>query len=239
MGLYAEFNTDDFGYPVELGYGITADYSAGCHAFVDTFVSEARGMVPVRTGNLMASITGVDGGNGGMLYTDCEYAQYVEYGTWKMPAQPYFEYAVESALDVASALWDTELQMGLDHVMAEAYNEAEEILMMYRQMGDETRDMMYQEAQIQYDEIMAEMEAVIGEMMMEEADSADIQEVEDYYTRWAEETKASIEAEGDLARDMMYEMGEEAYFALVAEWELITGILGSMPFPYLPMTTII
>ena len=152
MGLYAEFNTYDFGYPVELGYGITADYSAGCHAFVDTFVSEARGMVPVRTGNLMASITGVDGGNGGMLYTDCEYAQYVEYGTWRNPAQPYFESALDSALNVASAIWDRELQSGLDHVMAEAHMEGVEIRQQWRHEGEEMRREMYQLAHQLYEE---------------------------------------------------------------------------------------
>ena len=54
MGLYAGFDVvGDFGY---LGmtetWGIVPDYSAGCDVFVSTFISTARGMVPVDTGYL-------------------------------------------------------------------------------------------------------------------------------------------------------------------------------------------
>lgn len=239
MGLYAEFNTDDFGYPVELGYGITADYSAGCHAFVDTFVSEARGMVPVRTGNLMASISGADGGNGGMLYADCEYAQYVEYGTWRNPAQPYFESALDSALSVASELWDRELQSGLDHVMTEANHEADEINHEYRQEGDDIRREMYQIALEIFEEMMQEAEDIRDEMLAEGGNEDAAEATYWNYVRMAHQVRDENEAAADETRDMYYAMGEMMAMLWVATWEIMTAVMEMMPHPYVPETMII
>lgn len=239
MGLYAEFNINDFMYPTELGYGVIADYSAGTQAFIDTFVSQARSMVPVRTGNLMASISGDGGGDGGMLYTDCEYAQYVEYGTWRNPAQPYFEMALESAVDVASAIWDRELHSGLSRVMSSAHSEAEDIRQSWRQEGQDLQRQMYREAQEVFNEMMAEAEAMYEEMLAEGGDEVAAYNTYRSYVQLAYDTKRSIEEEGDALRDYMYMMGDMMAELLIASWELITGVMEMLPYPYAPETMII
>lgn len=239
MGLYAEFNTDDFAYPVELGYGITADYSAGCRAFIDTFVSEARGMVPVRTGNLMASITGEDESNGGVLYTDCEYAQYVEYGTWRTPAQPYFESALDKALSEASELWDRELQSGLDHVMTEANHEADEMNQALRDEGEDIRREMYQIAAEVFEEMMQEAADIRDEMLAEGSKEEAAEATYWNYVRLAYEIRELNEAEADAMRDYYYLLGEITAMVWIATWEIITAIMEMMPAPYVPETMII
>ena len=108
MGLYASFDiVDDFGFiEATKEYGIIPDYSEGCEAFVETFLSVARELVPVDTGFLRSSISA---DTDGFSFCECEafaeYAQYVEYGTWKMRAQPYFEPALEMALATAEPYW--------------------------------------------------------------------------------------------------------------------------------------
>ena len=67
------------------------------HAIVentgDNIVTYAQGIVPVRTGNLMASIFAeVDEDNLAVtLGATADYASFIEYGTVKMRAQPFLE----------------------------------------------------------------------------------------------------------------------------------------------------
>ena len=67
------------------------------HAIVentgDNMVTYAQGIVPVRTGNLMASIFAeVDEDNLAVtLGARADYASFIEYGTVKMRAQPFLE----------------------------------------------------------------------------------------------------------------------------------------------------
>ena len=67
------------------------------HAIVentgDNMVTYAQGIVPVRTGNLMASIFAeVDEDNLAVtLGAAADYASFIEYGTVKMRAQPFLE----------------------------------------------------------------------------------------------------------------------------------------------------
>ena len=67
------------------------------HAIVenagDNMVTYAQGIVPVRTGNLMASIFAeVDEDNLAVtLGATADYASFIEYGTVKMRAQPFLE----------------------------------------------------------------------------------------------------------------------------------------------------
>ena len=107
MGLYASFDViDDFGFIEETeDWGIIPDYSKGCEVFVDTFISVATTLVPVDTGYLQSTITADTDGTFCECEAYAEYAQYVEYGTWKMGAQPYFEPALEEALAAAEPLW--------------------------------------------------------------------------------------------------------------------------------------
>lgn len=107
MGLYASFDViGDFGFLEETEeWGIRPDYGPGCEVFVETFIGVATSLVPVDTGYLQSSINA----SGGDTFCECEataeYAQYVEYGTWKMAAQPYFTPALEEALAAAEPLW--------------------------------------------------------------------------------------------------------------------------------------
>lgn len=107
MGLYAEIDiVSDWGFPASLTGGdesigfetVYVDYSGACAIFVDTFLRVAHELVPVDTGYLKSTI---DAGTDGMSYCYAEatadYAQYVEYGTWCMDAQPYFEIALAEA----------------------------------------------------------------------------------------------------------------------------------------------
>ena len=59
----------------------------------DNMVSYAQGIVPVRTGNLMASIfSDVDEDDLSVtLGATADYASFIEYGTIKMRAQPFLE----------------------------------------------------------------------------------------------------------------------------------------------------
>ena len=109
MGLFVEFDVvDDFGYLDETEeYGIVPDYGPGCDLFVEVFLYVANSMVPVDTGYLKSTLTAnTDGNTYCYAETDCEYAQYPEFGTWCQAAQPYFTPALEEALLAAQPLWD-------------------------------------------------------------------------------------------------------------------------------------
>ena len=136
MGLFADFDiVNDFGYiestPI---YGIYPDYSAGCQVFIQSFIRNSTLLVPVDTGYLRSTLTA--GGSDTYCYaeTDCEYAQYPEYGTWCQAAQPYFEPALERALAEAAPYWDAaqeEAQMEEEELrMEEEAEEAEEAATM-------------------------------------------------------------------------------------------------------------
>ena len=111
MGLYEKFDViDDFHYTSETPFfKIKPDYSEGCKVFVETFLRVSQSLVPVDTGYLYSTLTASQLNETSCeAMADCEYAQYVEYGTWKQKAQPYFEPAYEAALSAAQFLWDLE-----------------------------------------------------------------------------------------------------------------------------------
>ena len=105
MGLYAEIDiVGDWGFPSdvtggddEIGYkSVPVDYSEACRVFVFPFIEVATELVPVDTGYLRSTINAdTDGISICYAEATAEYAQYVEYGTWCMMAQPYFEIALE------------------------------------------------------------------------------------------------------------------------------------------------
>lgn len=107
MGLRCAFDIQDMGYNMFTPQlGIEPDYSEGFEIFAETFLEVATDLVPVDTGNLMSSIN-VDADDISVVCeADCEYAQYVEFGTYKMAAQPYFIPALEAALQEAKPAWD-------------------------------------------------------------------------------------------------------------------------------------
>lgn len=123
MGLYASFTPEELGYPVTLeqevlGEVVTVDveYAEACEAFCMAFLETATSLVPVRTGFLLSTIDANTDGHMCEAEATAEYAQYVEYGTWKMDAQPYFEPGVQAGLEAFQA------------VAGEALGEAEEEL---------------------------------------------------------------------------------------------------------------
>jgi hypothetical protein len=82
MGLYAAINLHDLGfYPTTRNAGVVIDYGYGNNEFERIFHSFVSSYCPVRTGNLLSSIHCEIHGMEIEVYTQCEYAQYVEYGT--------------------------------------------------------------------------------------------------------------------------------------------------------------
>lgn len=129
MGLYCEFDViNDFGYLDETEeYSIIPDYSDGNDVFISVFLRTARELVPVDTGYLKSTIQAdSDGDSFCYCETNCEYAQYVEYGTYKMGAQPYFEPAIEAALAAAKPYWDEAERDALEEEEMLAMEEEEE-----------------------------------------------------------------------------------------------------------------
>lgn len=113
MGLYAEVSIADVG-PDELtndefGVSVLVDYSMAIQGFIDTFMSVATSLCPVRTGYLCGSISAGGGGDYAYAEASAEYAQYVEYGTSRMGAQPFFEPALEEAMAVLGEMAQTAL----------------------------------------------------------------------------------------------------------------------------------
>lgn len=108
MGLFVEFDVvDDFGYlDMTEEYAIVPDYSEGCQVFADTFLEIAQQLVPVDTGYLRSTLTAEGYDTYCCAETDCEYAQYPEFGTWCQAEQPYFRPALELALKAAQPYWD-------------------------------------------------------------------------------------------------------------------------------------
>lgn len=120
MGLYCEYDILDNpafqaevsaeiieaganGQPIYTGEyeTIEVDYSNAIDSACAKFEEVATQLVPVDTGYLRSSIWAEsDGYSMVSFYAEADYAQYVEFGTWKMPAQEYFRPAVEAALDV-------------------------------------------------------------------------------------------------------------------------------------------
>ena len=120
MGLFVEFDVVmDFGYMDQTEeYGIIPDYSEGCEVFVETFLNIARQYVPVDTGYLKSTLTADCDDTYCCAETDCEYAQYPEFGTWCSPEQPYFRPALEQAIMTAEPFWNrAEEQANLEEEM--------------------------------------------------------------------------------------------------------------------------
>ena len=131
MGLLVEFDVvNDFGYiEATEEYGIIPDYSEGCEIFVKTFLKVARELVPVDTGYLKYTLRAECDDTYCCAETNCEYAQYPEYGTWCQAAQPYFTPALEEAIAAAQPFWDEAEQAAL----------AEEEMLIMEEMTEQGR----------------------------------------------------------------------------------------------------
>lgn len=102
MGLRAHIDLHDWGFPDETPILMLPIEYPGVGELFGTMAQEmAAGQCPVDTGYLQSSIRGSGGDTDGEVEASAEYAQYVEYGTWKMAAQPYFTSAVEQGAVMA------------------------------------------------------------------------------------------------------------------------------------------
>lgn len=105
MGLRVNINAMDQGFPMTANVGdisIPVDYSEAAEIFKTVFLDVARELVPVRTGYLKSTITAEIGeASIGEVTAEAsaDYAQYVEFGTYRQMAQPYFIPAIEAALE--------------------------------------------------------------------------------------------------------------------------------------------
>jgi HK97 gp10 family phage protein len=96
----------------------------------DNMVSYAQGIVPVRTGNLLASIfTEIDAdGLSVALGATADYASFIEYGTVKMRAQPFLEPAAVIGQEEMNARIEETIMQRLDGQL-NSDEEGEEITM--------------------------------------------------------------------------------------------------------------
>ena len=139
MGLYCQYDilqnpafnaevsaeimeADEFGNIVPTGEYETmeVDYSKALDLACAKFEEVVHQLVPVDKGYLSSSIwADHDGYSTVFFYAEADYAQYVEFGTWKMSAQEYFRPAVEAALDIllneaqSAQAWATEIVQSL------------------------------------------------------------------------------------------------------------------------------
>ena len=95
MGLRCEINiTKLWGLPGEDPLGEAIRFVMLVNSFTEAVLAMQRELCPVRTGFLQSSInadiTFTVGGAEVIFEATAPYAQYVEYGTWKMKAQPFF-----------------------------------------------------------------------------------------------------------------------------------------------------
>ena len=108
-GLMCSFDViGDLGFPPFAQVGnviVDIDYGEGTEVFLDSFYNTATDLVPVDTGALQASIWAGGGDTFVECYAEEHYASYVEFGTWKMDAQPYFIPALEGAFAEALDAW--------------------------------------------------------------------------------------------------------------------------------------
>ena len=122
MGLRANINAMDQGFPMTANVGdisIPVDYSEAAEIFKTVFLDVARELVPVRTGYLKSTIAAEIGeaSIGEVTVTaSAEYAQYVEFGTYRQMPQPYFIPAIEAALEE----WGLAAQKAYDEALEEA-----------------------------------------------------------------------------------------------------------------------
>lgn len=122
MGLRANINAMDQGFPMTADVGnisVPVDYSEAAEVFKTMFLDVARKLVPVRTGYLKSTIAAEIGeASIGEVTVEAsaEYAQYVEFGTYRQMAQPYFIPAIEAALEE----WGLAAQKAYEEALEEA-----------------------------------------------------------------------------------------------------------------------
>ena len=141
MGLYVEFDPVSIGLPEYLEQevdeeviSVEIDYADACDAFVETFLKISTKIVPVDTGFLRSTLSAQTDGWACEAWTDCEYAEYVEYGTRRQRPQPYFTPAFAEAFQ--AFLEEAQIAIEEASEMLEA-----EMMAVMAAMGEEAAEM--------------------------------------------------------------------------------------------------
>ena len=136
MGLYVEFDVSDYGYVSQVQGDIAdmfpvyavMDFAPACEAFVKTFIEEAQRLVPVDTGYLRSTINATTDGFHCSAAATAEYAEYVEYGTFRMREWPYFTPALEKAMGVFIKMADEIVNQTKQKIVEQVMAQAESML---------------------------------------------------------------------------------------------------------------
>ena len=146
MGLFGEFSHT---YPKRItlssewcNVSQTVEYDSQIKTALDQFQDEARALCPIRTGNLVSSISGEASGDGFTAEAMAGYAEYVEYGTWKMSAQPYFVEPFQTAGESCAEAIQKHLQEVLTEAQTIAMLEIDEHYAIEVEMAIEEANIM-------------------------------------------------------------------------------------------------
>lgn len=113
MGLYCQVDVvSDWGFPTQTWYKRNPiNYSDIIQNYCSQIYDEMVATVPVDTGFLRSTLSYTASSYSFQFETDCEYAQYVEYGTYCQSPQPYFTPAIQKFITL------------MFNEMAELYNQ--------------------------------------------------------------------------------------------------------------------
>lgn len=128
MGLHCDFNLHSSGFwPSTKNGHFPVDYSSGNAIFESTFNSIIDARCPVKTGNLKNSCHSISSGMNTQAGTNCDYAEYVEYGSWKTPPRYFFTMATIVAYLSAFPAWvesyEDALEQEFDFVYDDVYQQ--------------------------------------------------------------------------------------------------------------------
>ena len=176
MALFGEFSHT---YPTQITLSSewcdvsqSVEYDSQIENALGEFQNEARALCPIRTGNLVSSISGTATGDGFTAEATADYAEYVEYGTWKMSAQPYFVETFQMAGEACGEIIQTHLQEVLAEAQAIARLEIDEHYTMEKEIAyEEFRDGMAGGVDVAtFMALMAELEQRLHELALKYAE---------------------------------------------------------------------
>ena len=209
MGLYCNIDLHkSLGLPlggepiaIESGYigeMFTPDYTPGAQAFAAGFMQSIASTCPYLTGYLFSTIAGDACGFEINVWADAEYAQYLEYGTWKMAAQPYFEISILAGIKKAAPIWRKAVQ--------KAYRASQRYICLEEQADNEVDS-----------KAESGLEAQMMELEMEWAQFEDGIEDFDFGSEGGDFGEAAISNLGDT--EMALEIGSAVgNYAMASVW---------------------
>lgn len=152
MGLEVALNFDEWNFPTKTPtLKSEINYDGVGEIFATVAEEAARSQCPVDTGFLLSTIDSYFGGIDATMVASAEYAQYVEYGTWKMGAREFFTPAVingcVAAFNYAGQIYMQALQEEaeyLEEINFDATQEIDDGIEMLPQiLFDTTENLVY------------------------------------------------------------------------------------------------